>query len=145
MARTQEHREVAVGSPLGDDVLLFKSMNAVERLSSLFRYDLELVSEEPVVDFAAIVGQNITLRVTLPDDSTRFFNGYVSRFVQTSVDADLSEYQATVVPWLWFLTRTANCRIFQNKTAPEIIQEVFRDAGFTDFDDALSGSYRQWE
>lgn len=142
---TQQYRKVAVGSPLGDDVLLFRSMNGTERLSRLFRYNLTLLSEEQSINFADIVGQNLTVQLELPDDKTRYFNGYVSRFVQTRAEGDLAEYQATIVPWLWLLTRTADCRIFQEKTVPEIIKEVFRDAGFTDFDDSLSGSYRTWE
>lgn len=142
---TQQYRRVAVGSPLGDDVLLFRSINGTERLSRLFHYNLTLLSEEHSINFADIVGQNMTVRLELPDDKTRYFNGYVSRFVQTRVEGDLAEYQATIVPWLWFLTRTADCRIFQKKTVPEIIKEVFGDAGFTDLDDSLSGSYRTWE
>lgn len=136
---------MAVSSPLGDDVLLFRSMNGTERLSRLFQYTLTLLSEEQSINFADIVGQNMTVQLELPDDKTRYFNGYVSRFVQTRAEGDLAEYQATIVPWLWLLTRTADCRIFQEKTVPEIIKEVFRDAGFTDFDDSLSGSYRTWE
>jgi len=33
------------------------------------------------------------------------------------------------------LTRVTECRIFQNKSAFQIITSVFRDAGFSDFDD----------
>jgi type VI secretion system secreted protein VgrG len=55
-----------------------------------------------------------------------------------------ASYRATLVPWLWFLTRTADCRIFQNKDVPTILKEVFREHGFTDFEDQLSGSYRSW-
>ena len=54
-------------------------------------------------------------------------------------------YRAELSPWLWFLTRTADCRIFQNKKVPDIIKEIFREQGFTDFKDALGGSYREWE
>ena len=50
----------------------------------------------------------------------------------------------TLHPWLWFLTRTADCRIFQEMAVPEIIKQVFRDHGFTDFEEALSGDYRRW-
>ena len=78
---TQQYRKVAVGSPLGDDVLLFRSMNGTERLSQLFHYNLTLLSEEQSINFADIVGQNMTVRLELPDDKTRYFNGYVSRFV----------------------------------------------------------------
>ncbi|MCX6637162.1 MAG: type VI secretion system tip protein VgrG, partial [Acidobacteria bacterium] len=57
----------------------------------------------------------------------------------------LTNYKALVVPWLWLLTRTSDCRIFQEMTVPDIIKKVFRDHGFTDFDDRLSGSHRSWE
>jgi type VI secretion system secreted protein VgrG len=49
-----------------------------------------------------------------------------------------------VWPWLWFLTRTADCRIFQDKTAHEIILEVFKDEkhhGVPDYEDHCTGKY----
>ena len=36
-------------------------------------------------------------------------------------------YSAVVRPWLWFLTRTADCRIFQDMTVPDIVKTVFGD------------------
>jgi type VI secretion system secreted protein VgrG len=39
----------------------------------------------------------------------------------------------------------ADCRIFQEKTVPEIIEQIFRDRGFTDFENGLSGKYHTWE
>src|SRR4029077_19116237 len=54
-------------------------------------------------------------------------------------------YRATLRPWLWLLTRHTDCRIFQNETVPDAIMKVFRDAGFSDFDQNLTRSYRTWE
>ncbi len=54
-------------------------------------------------------------------------------------------YRVSLRPWFWLLTRTSDCRIFQNHTVPDIIKQVFRDLGFSDFEDSLSGSYREWE
>ena len=54
-------------------------------------------------------------------------------------------YRAELRPWLWFLTRTSDCRIFQHKTVPDIVKEIFREQGFTDFKDALTSSYREWD
>jgi type VI secretion system secreted protein VgrG len=34
-------------------------------------------------------------------------------------------YHAVVRPWLWFLSRTADCRIFQDMTVPDIVKTVF--------------------
>ena len=62
--------------------------------------------------------------------------------MQTDADSKVGgRYRATLVPWLWFLTRTSDCRIFQNMTVPDIIKQVFRDQGFTDFKDSLTGTY----
>jgi type VI secretion system secreted protein VgrG len=87
----------------------------------------------------------MAVRLMLDDDGKRFFHGYVSSFSQTGMVGNFFQYQAVLRPWLWFLTRTADCRIFQNMTVPDILKKVFRDHGFTDFDESLSGSYRTWE
>ncbi len=146
MARTQLHRHIGIGTPLGEDVLLLRSLSYSEALGSLFEMQLELLSEEKAIKFEDIVGKNVTARLSLPDGKVRYFNGYVSRFYQAGQERRLANYIATVVPWLWFLTQTSDCRIFQEKTVPDIIKEVLGDYGFTaDLDDRLSGNYRKWE
>ena len=144
MPRIQTAREVEFITPLGDDVLLFHRMTGNETLGRLFRFDLELLSKNPDIKFEDLLGQNVTVRLDLTPDKARYFNGYVSRFTLSGSLGDLNVYQATVRPWLWFLTRTADCRIFQEMTVPDIIKQVFRDHGFTDFEEALSGAYRTW-
>ena len=42
---------------------------------------------------------------------------------------------------MWFLTRTSNCRIFQDKSVIEIIKDIFGQLGFSDFSDKTKGSY----
>ena len=145
MAQLQTARPVEIITPLGDDVLLFHRMTVTEELGRLFQFELDLLSMDPNIKFEDLLGQNVTVRLELPKDKTRYFNGFVSRFSQEGTFDDFNTYSMTVHPWLWFLTRTADCRIFQKKKIPDIIKEVFRDHGFTDFAEALSGSYRTWE
>ena len=143
---TQKSRPIAVGTPLGDDALIITGMSGSERLGRPFQYELELVSEQPEkVKFEKIVGHNVTVRLALHDQSTRHFNGYVSRFVHTQWDGTVAHYRATVVPWLWFLTRTADCRIFQKMKVPDIIKKVFDDHPTAVFEKSLSGTYREWD
>ena len=142
---TQANRSIVVTSPLGEDVLLFHSMNVNEQLGRLFQFDLNLLSEDPEIKLQDILAQNVTVRYLRPDGENRYFNGFVNQFSQAGTHGNLFVYRATLRPWFWFLTRTADCRIFQNKTVPDIIKEVFRDKGFSDFEDTLSGSYREWE
>jgi type VI secretion system secreted protein VgrG len=144
MPLSQQERTLSVSTPLGEDVLLIRSMSAAEALSTLFEYQLDLVSEDINIRAEDLLGKPATMRLTLPDDSPRFFNGIFSRFSHVGFDGPYAIYQATLVPWLWFLTRTADCRIYQEKTVPDIVKEIFREHGFTDFEERLSGEYRQW-
>ena len=116
-----------------------------EGISRLFRFNLELLSTNNSISFDDIVGQNVTISVTLADQTLRYFNGFVSRFAQSGADARFTHYQMEVVPWLWFLTRNADCRIFQNMTIPDIIELIFAGAGFSDFRSSLTGTYQPRE
>ncbi len=145
MPATQADRNVAITTALGDDVLLVKSVSVTERLGRPFQIEADLASEQGSVNFDDILGKNATIRVDLPNQKTRYFNGNISRFVQTRMEGRNAHYRATMVPWLWFLTRTADCRIFQAMKVPDIIKQIFRDQGFTDFRDALTATYLTWD
>jgi len=146
MTALQTSRQIAITTPLGEDVLLFHKMTATEELGRMFRFEIDLLSKDPNIKFEKILGQNVTIRLDLPNNKMRYFNGYISRFSQVGTSGIYHAYHATVHPWLWFLTRSADCRIFQNKTVPDIIKEVLKEQGFTDIKDALGGvQYRSWE
>src|SRR4051812_49334534 len=141
--RTQTYRQVAISTPLGDDVLLFRHATIIEHLGRMFQMEVDVFSEEEV-KFKDIVGQNATIRLEQQDGNTRYFNGFVARIVYTGGSERVGHYRLTLCPWLWFLTRSSNCRIFQKMKAPDIILQVFRDRGFTDFsDENLHGTYAE--
>jgi type VI secretion system secreted protein VgrG len=145
-AYTQEKRLLAVTTPLGKDVLLLQSFTGQEELSRLFRYELTLLSEKEAIAAKDIVGKEVGWTVGRADKEPRPFHGVVSRFSAGKMHGrTLREYKAEVVPWLWFLTRTADCRIFQNKTAPQIIEQVFKDLGFSAFKADLKGTHPKRE
>ncbi|HKV24489.1 MAG TPA: type VI secretion system tip protein TssI/VgrG [Candidatus Acidoferrum sp.] len=145
MGYTQDDRIIAIDTPLGKDVLLLHSFAAQESISRLFRISADLLSENASVDFTKIIGQRVTVSWKVADGSKRYFNGFVSRFAQTGMDERFTHYHAEIVPWLWLLTRTADCRIFQNMTIPDIVAKVFKDRGFGDFRNSLQGDFEQRE
>jgi len=145
MALNQANRMLAITTPLGPDVLAVRDAAIEEGLSRLFQIQADLSSENGDIEFDELVGHNVTIRLKIDDQTSRFFNGFVSRLVQSANRGGLAHYQATIVPWLWFLTRSADCRIFQNKKIPDILEEVFRLHEFTDFELRLSGTYETRE
>ncbi|HUO10735.1 MAG TPA: type VI secretion system tip protein TssI/VgrG [Phycisphaerae bacterium] len=152
MAKTQTYRQMSIETTKGGDTLLLAGMHGSEALGRLFQFEVDVLSEggEPI-KAKDMLGTNVTIRLLAGKESTRYFNGFVSRFTMQGVDRTKSagliySYRLTLVPWLWFLTRNASCRIFQDKTVPEIIKAVFKDRGFTDVEDTLSpDDYRKWE
>ena len=141
MALTQENRLIAIDTPLGANVLLLRGFSGQEAVSRLFQFQLDLLSSDPEIKFDQIIGQPVTIRVRLTGDKERFFHGVISRFMQTGSDAGLANYRATMVPKLWLLTRTADCRIFQNEKIPDIVQTVIKENGITDIETVLNGTY----
>ncbi|MBE0543997.1 MAG: type VI secretion system tip protein VgrG [Verrucomicrobia bacterium] len=145
MPPKQESRLLGINTALGPEALAAQSVSVQEQLSRLFEIEAELVSEDGEIGFDKIVGHPATIRLEVGQNSKRYFNGFVSRLVQVPNQGGYARYRATLVPWLWLLTRTSDCRIFQEKSVPEIIEEVFKGHGFDDYQLKLSGSYEKKE
>ena len=144
---SQDNRLLILDTPLGKDVLLLQELTGEEGISRLFTYELNLLAHEnDSVVFSDIVGQKVSISLSRPDGSSRHISGYVSRFTQGATDDRMfTHYHAQVVPWLWFLTRQADCRIFQNLAVPDIISQVFNLFDFKDFRLSLKNTYPQLE
>lgn len=143
MPATQQNREISVQCALGEDVLLFRHMVAFEQLSCLSEYNLELLSEQNDLAIDALLGTQLTVKVQLPNsEGERYFDGFITHFALAGKRGRYAVYQAVVHPWLWFLTRTAGCRIFQNLSVPDILNKVFEDYTVVDLDRSrLTGDY----
>jgi type VI secretion system secreted protein VgrG len=144
-AATQKSRPFELTTPLGKDVLLLRRMTGTETMSQAFQWDLELLSERGDIDPDAILGQKVTLAVVLSGGKKRYFQGFVSEFSQGGWLQRYHRYRAIVRPWYWLLTRTADCRIYQELTVPQIFEEVVKQYGFTDYELRLAGTYQPWE
>jgi type VI secretion system secreted protein VgrG len=135
---------ITLKSPLPAKDLMFESMTASAGLSMLGEMQLGLVSEKPDLKPEDLLGKPMTVSVALRDDKQRHFHGYVTRFGIGAHRGRYFGYQASVRPWLWFLTRTADCRIFQEQSVPDIVKKVFEDHGNASFEFKLFRSYRKW-
>ena len=147
MALTQDNRMLGLETPLGKDKLLLTSFHGREEISRLFQFQLEMISDDAAIKAEDIVGQNVTVSIEQGDEEDRYINGFVNSFVAGDEDSEgRRNYSATIVPWLWFLTQTADCRIFQEKKIPEIVEQIFNDLSFSDFKTSdIRGDHKKWE
>lgn len=137
-----DFRHAAIDTVLGPNKLLLKSMSGREELGRLFDYHLVLLDPDKDVDPDKLVGTNVTVRLQTENAKTRYYNGYIASLAFLGYEENAGVYHAQMVPWLWLLSRSSDCRIFQEKTVQQILQEVFGDFGFNDFQFKLSGSYK---
>ena len=122
--------------------MLVAAFSASESISKPFEVRLELASEEEI-RFDDVIGQTALITIEGQDEE-RYFHGIVNMFMQTGAKGRFFEYQATVVPSAWLLSLEQDCRIFQEKTVPQIVQQILEDSGITSdaFSFRLQGNYQ---
>jgi type VI secretion system secreted protein VgrG len=135
---------MAIDSPLAKD-LMFHRMVAREELGRLSEFEIDVLSPRDDIAPDEILAKNVTVTLELATDGTRYFNGYVTRFTQTGMRGRYTLYHASVRPWMWFMTRTADCKIFQKKSIPDVIEEVLGDHSIADYELDLKGQYSPWD
>ena len=106
------------------------NFKGTEGLSQLFGFQLYLQAEGDDIKTEDMLGRNAVLAITNGPE-TRHICGILSRFTWIAEVGGRTIFYTDLVPVFWLLTQRFNCRIFQNKTVPEIVGEVINDAGIT--------------
>lgn len=133
-----------ITSPFGDAVR-FETMQAREELGRLAEYDITVLSAKETLLPKDILGQSVTVIHNGLEAGPRHFNACVTRFGLVGVEGRYFRYRIVAHTWLWLLTRSADCRIFQNKSVPDIVREIFGKYADASFDFRLTGSYAPLE
>jgi len=140
-------------SPVGDDTKPFQSgtlhavgLRATEQLSTPFQIAVDVVSTDRQISLDSLLNQPVTVTVRRKDGADRYFNGLV-RHVSSSGVENRSRwaYCLDVVPALWFLSQAVDCRIFQKKTAIEILRQIFSEHGLQPVEFRVVGALEQRE
>ncbi|WP_086931844.1 type VI secretion system Vgr family protein [Agarilytica rhodophyticola] len=136
---TQDGRLISVSDfSLGKDTFILTHFDGVECISDIFNFELTMISENLNILPKSVVGRQVT--VTVHGSYERSFHGYIRTFSHGEVTHhNMRQYKMRMVPWLWFLQKTSNCRIFQNKNTKEIVSQIFQDRGFSDFEFRSAG------
>ncbi len=138
-------RLVIVHTSLGNQ-LYFRSMHGTEAISTLFCYQVEMVSTEGNIDLTTLLGQSLSLQIKQLVGADHWLNGDITAIELKGMEANSSRYYiyaATVRPHMWYLSQTLDFRIFQEKTVPEIIKEIFSEYDVV-VENRLIRQYRQW-
>ncbi|MDA8586572.1 type VI secretion system tip protein VgrG [Rhodobacteraceae bacterium] len=135
-----EKRNITAKTPLADEKLLFSTMAGQESISQCFTYQVTLLSEDIEIASSDLLGLGITIKLE-SDRQERFFHGIVDSFTLTEFGDERVQYVAILRPWLWFLSKTSDSRIFQNMSVVDIVEEVFSAYPNAQFEKRLQETY----
>lgn len=127
----QNNRLFTIKTPLsGRSDLVLTEFRGEEGLGQLFEIQLKLASQDPNIELKKLIGKPVTVTLQLTDaiasSEERYFHGYVTDFEHTGMDGGLAIYEATARPWIAFMDRRQDIRIFQEQTVEEILIAVFQ-------------------
>ncbi len=129
-------------SQVSADTFQVVRFEGTEGLSQPFDFTLQLVSEDPNVDFSKIVDKPATFTMLRGDEDVPV-HGIVTHLKLQGQTADYVSYHAKLEPRLKRLALSHRSRIFQDMTVEDILSTVFEedDLPTSDVRFALQESY----
>lgn len=129
MSGSGNEQDVAVAFAVEglDQELIVSGFQGHEGLSSLFQVELDLACSSSRLDFAKVVGKPALLSLTRGSQK-RMIHGICTFLEQRGSGRRLTGYHVVLRPRAWRLTRRSDCRIFQQKSAKDIVTTLL-DAG----------------
>ncbi len=121
-------RLLHITSPLAGDELIATRLHAVEQLGLPFRFEVDVLANDPLIKPSALLTKPITVSVKEVVDEApieRHFHGFVSEFERVGPGpSGRMGYRLVAVPGIWRLGLRQNCRIFQDKSVMDIVDAV---------------------
>jgi type VI secretion system secreted protein VgrG len=136
-----------------DGTLQVAAFHGVERLSTPYRIELELVSAKADLDGEALLAADAWLGIkqpTLLAGSGRRgvqllkIHGVLAGFEQHGRGDEGVRYRAVLVPRLWRLSLNTQSRIFQELNVVDIVSQVLEEHGFEPEDFEFRASARTY-
>ncbi len=120
----ETHFSLTVEDYVGDLQVL--SFTGTEGISQPYRFDLELVSENPDLDLEKLLHKQAFLAF---DPQGSGIHGQIYRVAQGDAGKRLTRYKISLVPQLQYLHHRTNQRIYQQMSAPKIIALILDEHG----------------
>jgi type VI secretion system secreted protein VgrG len=146
MASLGQGREAEIITSLGADVLLLTGFRGREELGRLSDYTVNALSLRGDISADELLGKNVTVRVKC-GAAQRYFNGFVTSLSLVNVSTNASfkgrrmySYTLQFQPWLWMLTRSSDCRAFQDLSTPKVVERTLSTYGGK-VESVASGTY----
>ncbi|MGB7569144.1 MAG: type VI secretion system tip protein TssI/VgrG [Chitinivibrionales bacterium] len=115
-----------------EDTFEVMNFSGVDEVSSLYKFDVTLISENADIDADDVINKQATLLV-YRDEEYYPYSGIVMEFKFMGKNHDRATYVLKLAPKLWLLELSKQSRIFQKKTVPQILKLVLDNAQLSDY------------
>jgi type VI secretion system secreted protein VgrG len=139
MSRTLSVQSPAIPVVLGCPALEPVRLSGHEGLNSLFAYELLLKTPEGLnlgasgaadFDLDAFIGRELSCEIELEGSAPRQINTLITDAAMWGEEGRHVQYKLTLRPWLHLSTLRTDCRIFQDQTVVEILDELLAGYAF---------------
>ncbi|MCR8723335.1 type VI secretion system Vgr family protein [Frigidibacter sp. ROC022] len=117
------------------------SAQVTEELSTITRARIVFAVKDSKMGLDKLLGTKLHVELLTKDESPRKFLGTCIEAEYLGISQGYDMFAVETRAWLWFLTQSSDNRIFQDKSIPEIVEQVCKDLGFTDVELKLSATY----
>jgi type VI secretion system secreted protein VgrG len=95
------------------------------RLGRHFEFTVDVLSTWDNIELKTLIAKPVTLWIQQSDKSYQPYNGYVHTARRLGSNGGLTTYQLSFASWMHFLKFRRDQRIWQEKTADDIITDIF--------------------
>ena len=139
LSESKQHRRLLkiYVDGLPDDTFIVNTAVLHEQMSKPFQFKIDLYSEKKhQLDAPDMLGVRAVIVLEEDGEKPRFFHGHISSFASPQRTTQLSktQYKMVLSPWLFMYDQVEDCRIFQNVTVVDVIQQLFKDIGVAEYD-----------
>ena len=105
--------------------LLVEAFTADDELQGTGPRDVIVLSTDAHLQAASLLGRCATLELSLADGSRTRFSGDVTQVAALGSNGGFARYRLRLTHWVWRLGQVRNSRVWQDKSVPDIVDEVF--------------------
>jgi type VI secretion system secreted protein VgrG len=122
---TQSKRLYNVSGDGAVNDLMVEQFSLIDHISEPFVLQLTVLTLDARLPLRELMHRRITLTAKLSDGSLKKRSGIIDRVTQLGSDGGFQRLQLIVKPWIAFLAHSSHSRAWQQKTVPQILDDVF--------------------
>jgi type VI secretion system secreted protein VgrG len=119
-------------------------LTGTEAISTLFEFELQMVTASEVPDLQTLIGKKVTLAIRSDVTANpHYYHGIFSEIEQQDRTNNLNYYRAVLVPRMWKTTLNKTNDVATSVTPTDLITQKLKEASFTsdDFLITMTQSY----